>query len=1297
MYTYTHFCFTSCVCLTYRRMSLVCQYLYKDKDQNVFLFQTHYNNVQNKCENTTTIIDPIQIWVVVAVEVDNLSDNKTPSVLSSHGMSGICKTLQQQSGGIYTFEPDFTRTATSTFSELNFDVIRVLSDICGNAVIHEKVDPTTGKKNSIVISIKTLDDDEIMQSIVNLSHGENAETDDTNLQPSQKIVEIPYFEFCGKVTSSYYFVDVPFLVKKINVSKKQTSDTLFKSVSPVNKALFTEHVCFLRDYTYLKQTCDNTTSRFTDTKIYARIDPISNENVKNSIPQDFKTGSISVDQQSGCLNLTSIAFDQWFTRDIWGQYDTSITEYMDIIYIGYHDSVMDEQMVGFKHSFFKMYCLPIFFEKIKMTVEKSTGHILPNLDLVTFFSLETVSVPKIRTILRPCKNLTVSDRFFDEKYDSVDILLYWEAINTYNNIFLACNDGYSDFELFKERFEMNTYISKKYVDFICMKLVPFLFDVDKKNFTLTCKNKHTKFRLVLCTSENDQASKALQITKAFNCVINPMVFHYGNRNLQKAKIHDIDYKKFEFAFCCADLDDSIEEMLNRKPDLVPYIDFGYENLLSDGKSILDIAIALARLCHASIHEVFHGGKMLWHMRAMEYLFCKHGKAKPNRLALVKKVNFGTTRTDAQQADPFLSSEKWRVIGAHVGDAKQGWFSANDSTLPQSTAMITDNKNMGLKAVFLDYDGYYNSIVCEYQIGFLCHVGTLDVEDKIKNTKILLANQVIDLGLPVTSLSISNNTKHKNVKPYLSQIFMMKEMYTHFVELLEQRRSLKKEISTSTSSRNNPQLMALYIALKLASNSFYGCCAKEKSPISSKVVANCITSFGRRGILAAHTIVHDDFNIDVGMSDTDGLCIFKPKDLDVQEIVDKINSLYAKKFIKIAVEEQFEAIYIKNKKSYVGIRNIQEWERQTEINTELIKSSLTEHKIEYGSFNLYHESLMLIALLQRSKLFSWTVVRSEFEKNTKCKGMWNKKWSSAEIMCFLLAILSYSKYILRADSKAVYDSVYEFCEQLCNGITYEFNPIAIAAGLSTEILEPEHYVDVFSANLIIEKPKEDTAMDITNPSTRHKSSANITKSVSFSRCKTIITFMFEEIVKKNLRNDISIVHNIDNRNQENFVDKMVGRCCLGIEALSLKDIKPTRNIIKIFVKYPCQLVQILCASMIASDEKFNAFVNDTTIKDNQLSFMCTVMTSKGKIENVELNLDLKLAFIYPVTLTSIKYFHLLSVQRQENVVDVVADEPIKIFNLLAQVNGPKLFTDMKTFVKCVLIRYKNLREVVNGKV
>lgn len=1223
------------------------QYLCKNVQHMPQLIETYYNAETHKTYSICTQIDKLSIWTTILVERRKGDDeNNSIRPVFSGGFEGIAKTLEKLSNSSFDFKFSIDAIYPTTFSELNFDIIRSLQHYNNGVATHTKTyDFEKTRECTVTLSVSYKDDSFIMSNIIDLGNRSGESHTNDKSHAGDVLINIPYFSVDGNPTFEYGFIDMKFeLVPSLS---SKSNDILFKNVNEVNRLLFTQNMCFLRDYCFLQiPVLGKNDVHVKDTyTIFSRVDPMTNNTMKQKLQNDIRYGTYGVEPNNGVLSIRSVAFDQWFVRSRYGQYDDGISKYLDTIYIGYHNSISDESLIGFKHSFYKTYCSEQFFDFLK-SQKKSQYPITPVLDRVTFFPPKNRPVAKFFSVrIRSDRSPKTTDMDIDNP-TFIDIFMCWVVEN--RSIVLSNNAStdYIQLDSFKTEFSKLTFLKQVYFDLLLNRLLPFLC-TKKEDGTMSLIETNVLFRLHVCESENLMQSKVIDYVSKGKYAIPPMVYIYGfkNANVDAGK-YCLNVKKFVNCFCVADFDDAVSEITNRKPDLVPYISYGYENLISEGKSILNIAIQLARLCHASIHEIFYGGKMLWHLRAMEYIFNFGGQSKPCKLERQKNnwtKGLNTTPSNLENT-LIYGCDKWKLVGAHVSDAETGWFVENKQITsgennPQNNSAIQDHL-----AFLLDFDGYYNSIICEFGIGFLCHGGFL--------TQSHIFFDHDNYGKPILSIK-ETDSEYDTQMSYLQNIYMLKELGDHFKQILVRRRDIKHKISQRILDKNDSQVNAEYTALKLASNSFFGCCGKSDSPITSKFVSNYITSEGRKGILRAQEITKNIFRFRIGMSDTDGIILAAPTNFDISTLTENINSGFKNGFVKMVFEEKYESLFIKNKKTYFAVKNVLEWEDQKKRHIPTIMHILKNSCTRKNTM-LFHDILMNIGFISRTDVIMWSTINKDFDANVKCKGLWTKNWNLIQHIILKTSILCHAKSASFKPSDIemctiLEDNLYQFCHIFVNEFLTGKNPVIMALSIGMAKISPQKFVDGICGKIMEQnKDEKDT----------------------FYRHQCILSEkIYNENIMRIILNSYATDQDVVMTNVGHFYDDFSSKIAFGYNLSNYSDYVKNRRLITtktVIVHTPLQLIQFILSSnllVLSSDDQLDGKITKRNDEEKQFTIDCENTFFTNAFTPCLLKISSDTLNLYPVTKITIRNLQLSMEQRREpKLPDIPVDLSHVIHNL-----------------------------------
>lgn len=575
-----------------------------------------------------------------------------------------------------------------------------------------------------------------------------------------------------------------------------------------------------------------------------------------------------------------------------------------------------------------------------------------------------------------------------------------------------------------------TNLSLDYFMYLLRRLLPFVkTNGDKKTFSSRIKLIYMK------RSINSWATKIESILDEMlpygeDGILNPRFFNipfvyndsrnYFRKNCQVLynTLKKDKYKKDLFCGCFS-LDKILINFGMVKPintnttDI--YVDYDYDNLLKDCRDVIFIALEICRICRSDIQEILIGTKMTWFSRLCEYLCSVNHYPKPNILCNIKTDNITKQHNENLSSSSFLSKrsvfsreksdsvivdhendsftenvngflddikksevDNWKLKGGDISGSINSCHYINDDYEYNENG---DNIFIGM----VDFDAFYNSIICEYDLGYICY----------------------------NPYAIKNGQK----------FYMSKELSETFNYLVNTRRELKivKDKSESDIFRLN--------ALKRVGNSFFGCVGMETSPIKSKTLSNLITYIGRVSVIYSREVASRLENTHILMSHTDSLCLkiaqrkisplykshgyFDNDKVNTFQTAEKyladVNSLISKNgFIKLLSENVYSCVHVINRTHYIAKKlvrgsniNYQSWIAETFSELESFLEKEGDHNYDrktdiWSKIFFYQKELKYLL----KKCFF-----GKFEKEFVVKGIFTKKWSIFRKFFFCILILS----------------------------------------------------------------------------------------------------------------------------------------------------------------------------------------------------------------------------------------------------------------------------------------------------
>lgn len=592
----------------------------------------------------------------------------------------------------------------------------------------------------------------------------------------------------------------------------------------------------------------------------------------------------------------------------------------------------------------------------------------------------------------------------------------------------------SNVEELETFFSKNTSLTVNYFTYLLRRLLPFIKKIrNGSTFSSKIKIIYMKKSISSWVSKIESIlDEMLPYGKDnnLNQRLYKMPFIYNDsRNYFKSncKLLYTTLKKEKYKrdlFCgCFSLDKNlvnfgmIKTIDTKTTDI--YIDYDYENLLKDCRDVIFIALEICKICRSDIQEILMGSKMTWFSRLCEYLCSIHSYPKPNVLCNIKStiIKKQPSNTNLSSSSSFLSNkskfnqtqheteindneddictekinthledikksevDKWKLKGGDISGSLNYCHIINED---YSYSENGDNSFIGM----VDFDAFYNSIICEYKLGYICY----------------------------------NPYAIKNGKKF----YMSKELTETFNYLVNTRRELK-----SLKNKSESDIFRLN-ALKRVGNSFFGCAGMETSPVRSKILSNLITFIGRASIVFSREVASKINNSFILMSHTDSLClkIIKRKlnplykingyfvDENESETTFKIAEDYLKNinslvgpnnFIKLLSENVYNCVHVINRTHYIAQKKIMETDTNYEKWLDVVFYEL-ESKISTNSIYNYDDSIDIWSKMfyykKELELLLKKIFFDRFEKEYVIKGIFTKRWSLFRRFFFCILVLS----------------------------------------------------------------------------------------------------------------------------------------------------------------------------------------------------------------------------------------------------------------------------------------------------
>jgi len=196
-------------------------------------------------------------------------------------------------------------------------------------------------------------------------------------------------------------------------------------------------------------------------------------------------------------------------------------------------------------------------------------------------------------------------------------------------------------------------------------------------------------------------------------------------------------------------------------------------------------------------------------------------------------------------------------------------------------------------LLMDFNSLYPSIIQEFNICF----STVKAPDLTGSD----ANAEIIANLP-------DDTETTGVLP------------TQLKNLVQRRRRVKQLMSESRSPDQKLMLDIEQKALKLTTNSMYGCLGFEQSRFYAKHLASLVTFKGREILMSTKAMV-EKLGYEVIYGDTDSLMI-NTKITDYDEVIQRGNSIKSEinrtfKLLEIDIDGVYRPLLLLKKKNYAG--------------------------------------------------------------------------------------------------------------------------------------------------------------------------------------------------------------------------------------------------------------------------------------------------------------------------------------------------------------------------------------------
>lgn len=800
--------------------------------------------------------------------------------------------------------------------------------------------------------------------------------EDTSLE--DRGINVTAFDTVNKKEAGFFF-DVKFNVEIVNPSNS-FSNVLFKNFSSIQSHLFLNFNAFVRDYVYFENTTENFCLCRNDLSTFYPLCDTIDSNFINS-------GSVD---KNGTLSLTSVVRDTMKVRNSLGNYKTkdafdkylrvfensnNMTTQLDnryfnssksipskdlnLVNVGVHCMRFDDQLCGIPdYSFHKF---------ARNTSEKKDEGNNISGDSFHFMFISSSKSDIIHLYMSGSDFKEYNGEFENSDSDSENLPLTYEKA--------------------KYIFSLQTGLSGNYFKYLCYRIIPFVFE-DKGLSMESCKKNSFKLYINRYNSINNKTHSRVMKHLSDLCNSYPTSVLFYN---------DLDYffhKKFDFpkyksipfnCYCCGNYDDLLSNFGLIKESSLPYIGYSYYNIFENHVELVEISSEISSYCSTNLREIMLGNKNLWHLRAMEYAFLKASFGKPTRTRL-EKINY-YNKTSVKDESEFLlkpSFENRLAFGGYIGEATTGWHSINEK-------MSHDSKrNSNDSIYFLDYDSQYAAIICEFELGYITHEGFFQESQSDSWSNHVNADVTADL-------------RHTN-EPYLT-----------VREYLKLRRFIKNTEGKSS---------CLYKALKLLQNSMYGCIQAKKSAIRSKYFGNCITGNARYCLLTAINFA-PDYNLQVICSQTDSLAVvnvkagFQDEDVlsqNVGEFMHKVNSEFASNFVYLVTEEKFDSVFIANKNTYLGIRNLEKLNEHLVQNFESLKSILWSNQF-YTDYNTNSKDWLLF--LGADFKFHVSILNSakeSFYSSFRVCGFVNCNWAKVDYIFFFCLVY----YIVKEQQIRTFD-------------------------------------------------------------------------------------------------------------------------------------------------------------------------------------------------------------------------------------------------------------------------------------
>lgn len=266
-------------------------------------------------------------------------------------------------------------------------------------------------------------------------------------------------------------------------------------------------------------------------------------------------------------------------------------------------------------------------------------------------------------------------------------------------------------------------------------------------------------------------------------------------------------------------------------------------------------------------------------------------------------------------------------------------------------------------LLLDFNSLYPSILTNFNVCFSTIKKLSD--DKIIDTKKLNKEISVDANSKISKEDIVNYELDE-IKQIIEQNVSLHKipksgiLPTILKNLIEKRKAIKLEMKNNANDADFLDIKQR--AVKLASNSIYGCLGAKFSRFYSPAMAEFVTAVGRDLLLKTKKIVEEKFNLKIIYGDTDSIIVdsnlknspqnyIKSKELafEISKFVNSEN----KNLVEIECEKIFKKFIIFKKKKYGAIfyENSKEIQKESVLEKILriknIKFEKIQRKIEFG--------------------------------------------------------------------------------------------------------------------------------------------------------------------------------------------------------------------------------------------------------------------------------------------------------------------------------------------------------------